>query len=556
LGNGFTQAILYCNAWAQRGVLRRLALVVFGIGGSLWATYLLWPKVEYLPTGNRNLVFGNISLPPGYNFEETELLGKLIERHLLPYASVEPTDQGADSLAYPALADYFISGRMSEIFIGSRAVDPTKAAGVVRLIEDLGGMLPGARVSASQASLFGRGSLGRRIDVEISGPEMDHLLMVGRKVLDQAKPVLGGGQAIAQPALELSNPELQIEPRLLQLESLGMNATSLGYVVNALVDGAYAGDFIREGHKVDLVIKSATEKVGRAEDLMSMPVSTPIGQLVPLAAVADSQLTSGPQVITHRERQRAVTIRVSPPEEMPLQEAVERIEQEIVRPIRGSGELDGGYRITLSGTADKLRSTWDALKWNFLLALLITYLLLAGLFESWMHPLVIITSVPVGMLGGVLGLRLLNQYALVIGERIQNLDVLTMLGFVILIGTVVNNPILIVHQSLNLIRAGLSTKQAILESTASRVRPIFMTTVTTLLGLMPLVLFPGAGSELYRGLGAVVLGGLAFSTVVTLLVVPALFSLSLDVQAFFRKYRSPPMTGQPADTSMAPLVEV
>ena len=168
-----------------------------------------------------------------------------------------------------------------------------------------------------------------------------------------------------------------------------------------------------------------------------------------------------------------------------------------------------------------------------ILALLITYLLMAALFESWIHPLVIILSVPLGAVGGVLGLQLLNVYLMMLGEMPQSLDVLTMLGFVILIGTVVNNPILIVHQALNHMREdGMDPAPAILESVRNRIRPIFMTTMTTLLGLAPLVLFPGAGSELYRGLGAVVLGGLAVSTVFSLVLVPVLFTLMLELQHF------------------------
>ena len=160
-----------------------------------------------------------------------------------------------------------------------------------------------------------------------------------------------------------------------------------------------------------------------------------------------------------------------------------------------------------------------------MLALLITYLLMAALFESWLYPLVIILSVPLGAVGGFAGLRLLNLFLL------QPLDVLTMLGFVILIGTVVNNPILIVHQALVLIREeGMARNAAILESLRSRIRPIFMTTTTTVLGLLPLVLFPGAGSELYRGLGSVVLGGLIVSTLFTLILVPILFSLTLEAR--------------------------
>ena len=187
--------------------------------------------------------------------------------------------------------------------------------------------------------------------------------------------------------------------------------------------------------------------------------------------------------------------------------------------------------INLAGTADKLRDTWLALRFNVLLALLITYLLMAALFESWLYPLVIILRVPLGAVGGILGLRLLNLFLAPPARRCNSWMCLTMLGFVILIGTVVNNPILIVHQSLNHMREdGMGHREAILESVRTRIRPIFMTTITTVLGLLPLVLFPGAGSELYRGLGSVVLGGLLVSTLFTLLLVPTLFSLMMDAK--------------------------
>ena len=206
-------------------------------------------------------------------------------------------------------------------------------------------------------------------------------------------------------------------------------------------------------------------------------------------------MSSGPEQVNHRERQRAVTIEISPPEDVPLEEALDRIDSQIITPLRNSGQLDGGYRITLAGTADKLRDTWLALRFNVLLALLITYLLMAALFESWSYPFVIIMSVPLGAVGGIFGLRALGLYLQMQHRPPQPLDVLTMLGFVILIGTVVNNAILIVHQALNLMRdEGYRPEDAILESVRTRVRPIMMTTATTVLGLCPLVLVPGTGS--------------------------------------------------------------
>jgi len=205
---------------------------------------------------------------------------------------------------------------------------------------------------------------------------------------------------------------------------------------------------------------------------------------------------------------------------------METIDGEILQPMRDAGQLGGLYRVEMTGTAQKLSQTLQALRWNLLLVLTITFLLLAALFEDFLYPLVIMFSVPMAALGGFLGLATVNLFTY------QAMDVLTMLGFVILIGTVVNNAILIVHQSLNHIRdEGMAHREAIREAVRNRMRPIFMSVSTSTLGMLPLVLFPGAGSELYRGLGSVVVGGLLVSTVFTLFLVPSLFSLTLDLRA-------------------------
>jgi HAE1 family hydrophobic/amphiphilic exporter-1 len=205
---------------------------------------------------------------------------------------------------------------------------------------------------------------------------------------------------------------------------------------------------------------------------------------------------------------------------------MQTLENKVIAPLKNSGEIGGLYNINLAGTADDLVVTRKALQWNFVLALVITYLLMAALFASFLYPLVIMFSVPLAAAGGFAGLWLVSTFI-----EYQSLDVLTMLGFIILIGTVVNNAILIVHQSLNHMRhEGMERRKAIREAVRNRIRPIFMSTTTSVFGMLPLVLFRGAGSELYRGLGSVVVGGLALSTIFTLFLIPALFSLVLDAR--------------------------
>ncbi|MBM4012396.1 MAG: efflux RND transporter permease subunit [Planctomycetes bacterium] len=516
---------LLASGW--REALASLALVLAAAA----ATWLLMPKVEYLPEGNRNLVFGILLPPPGYNIEELLRMGDLVEQRLIPYWDVDPGTPEAEALDAPILADCFFVARGKSVFIGLRSLDPLQAGRLVPLVRRIAAELPGTFAVAKQSSLFESGiGSGRTVDIEITGPDLARLVQLGVRVMGKLAEATPGSQNLPKPSLDLSSPEIQLLPRFEQAADMRLDARQLGYLVDCLVDGGYATDYFLDNDRIDLVIKGDDRFVQRTQDLRSLPVVTPGGQLVPLEAVAEiREFSSGPEQILHRERERAISVQVSPPTRMPLEEAQERIERIVVKPLEDSGALDGGYRITLGGTTDKLVATWKSLWFNLVIAGVITYLLMAALFESWLYPAVVIASVPVGSVGGLLGLWLLNA----VGARFgifQPLDVLTMLGFVILIGTVVNNPILIVERALQLVRAGATdATEAILEAVRSRVRPIFMTTLTTVLGLLPLVLVPGAGSELYRGLGAVLLGGMLVSTLVTLVLVPALLGLCFRI---------------------------
>ena len=298
-----------------------------------------------------------------------------------------------------------------------------------------------------------------------------------------------------------------------------------------MLDGIKVGEVRRFGNKVDLTLMGRPNTINRIQDFNNLQLNTQLGDTVTLSSVASVNLVAGPTQINHVERLRAITIRVLPPETTALESAMDTIRNQVVEPLAKAGELKRPYEITLSGTADDLLRTRKALQWNFLLAIIITFLLMASLFESFLYPFVIMFSVPLAAAGGFLGLRLVNEFI-----SFQALDILTMLGFVILIGVVVNNAILIVHQALNFMRTqNLEPREAISESVRTRIRPIFMSALTSVMGMLPLVLFPGAGSELYRGLGSVVIGGLVVSTVFTLLLVPALLSLVMDFRGLLNR---------------------
>ncbi|NJL28365.1 MAG: efflux RND transporter permease subunit [Thermoanaerobaculia bacterium] len=410
--------------------------------------------------------------------------------------------------------------------VAARANDEMRVRELVPLFQEASTELPGTLALINQFSLFQRGlDQGRTIELNLTGPDLERLLGLGKEIFERAGAELPGVQLWALPALDLGNPELQLVPNRRRAAELGLSNRELGLGVSALVDGVKASEYRFQGRKIDLRVMAEPGEVHRTHLLEQMPIATPGGQLVTLGAVADFELTAGPTEIRRVERERAVTIQITPPDTVPLQIAMETIERAVLKPLQERGDLGGLYRAHLAGSADKLTQTGRALLFNLVLAILITYLLMAALFEDFLYPLVIMVSVPLAAFGGFLGLAVLNLFTY------QALDVLTMLGFIILVGTVVNNAILIVHQTLNHVRDdGLEAQAAIREAVSNRVRPIFMSVLTSVFGMLPLVLFPGAGSELYRGLGSVVVGGLLVSTVFTLFLVPALLSLVLEMR--------------------------
>ena len=524
----------------------RIGIVVLLVGASLVAAWGLLPKAEYLPTGNRNLVFGILLPPPGYNLDELIEVGQQIEGALQPRWEAKPETPEAEALDNLLVPHMFYVAFGRSAFMGARSEDPNRVRELIPLIQGPVFSIPGMIAIVQQSGLFSGFGGGRAIDIEIMGPDLERLIGLAGQVFGQVRQVVPGAQARPIPSLDLGNPEVRVIPNRVYASEVGMTAREIGIAVNAMMDGALVDGYQFEGEEIDLTLRGDDDWF-RTQDIGQLPLFTSGGRLVPLNSVADIVVTSGPEQINHIERFRAITIRVVPPEEMPLETALENIQSQIVDPLRQSGQLSPPYDLALSGTADDLRKTREALQWNFLLAVVITYLLMASLFESFLYPVVILLSVPPAMAGGILGLASVN--ALI---SLQPLDVLTMLGFVILIGVVVNAAILIVHQTLNILERepGLERREAIRRSVASRVRPIFMSTITSALGMLPLVLFPGAGSELYRGLGSVVIGGLVVSTVFTLFLVPTFLSLAMDAKAWFEDRRRPRPGASPMVTGL------
>jgi len=523
LANRFVSAVL----GYVRLVLRRKAVAL----GSVFlittlagvATWLLLPKLDYLPTGSRNLIIGYVSPPPGYNLATNTEIASRLEAATQPLWASE--NDGAAELAdgTPTMKDFYFVALPSRSLVIARATDPDRVKDLIPLMQRPVFSEPGTFGFFRNASVFGRGIGGSRaIDFDISGPDLEELSNVAVRaagLLGQVLPREDGHQMRPQPDLTLGAPEVRVHPNRSRLADARVSATELGQTIDAYNDGLRVVEVTVDGRRMDLVLRGPAENILETQGINFLPVVTGDGMILPASELADIEVTTGPTAIRHAERVRTITLQISPREDMPLEEAMDLLREDIIAALQAEG-VPPEIRFSLRGSASELQKTWDHMSMDLVLAVVIVFLVMAVLFESFVYPLVILLSVPLAAAGGVGGLALLNTFTL------QNLDMLTLLGFVILIGIVVNNAILLVHQSLYHVRSeGMAVSEGILEATQNRVRPIFMSTLTSVCGMLPLVLFPGAGSELYRGLGSVVLGGLALSAVLTLLIVPPLMAV-------------------------------
>ena len=524
----FARGVASFVYWICGRVSTRLMIVALLVSASVGMVWFLAPQADYLPEGNRNMILGIIIPPPGYSMEEYESMGRLVEREVKKYWEAN-SDESLDG---PLIENLFFVAFGQRVFMGASTKDPLRSKELIPILKRVLRKIPGMITVVKQTSLFARATgAGRSIDVDVSGPDLPGLMALAQRVFGKVLAEIPGAQLRPIPSLDLGNPEMRIIPDRDRAAMVGLTAQEIGVNVDALLDGFKVGEVRRFGSNIDLTLMGRENTITGTGDFETLQLNTPLGNRITLGSVADIQLVAGPAQINHIERLRSVTIQVIPPKTMPLAGAMKTISTKVIAPLAKSGQLKEPYMINLSGTADDLTQTRRALQGNFILALIITFMLLAALFESFLYPLVIMFSVPLAAAGGFLGLDLMNRF---IG--FQPLDVLTMLGFVILIGVVVNNAILIVHQALNFMReSDLDPREAIRQSVRTRIRPIFMSAFTSVVGMLPLILFPGAGSELYRGLGSVIVGGLIVSTVFTLLLVPSLFSLVMDARMAFRR---------------------
>lgn len=485
----------------QRAVAWCLGLLV----ASAVTLLLLLPRPDFLPEAKWEGIFVAMMTPPGANYSVIEdEIAATIMRRLEPHLTGEKL---------PKIRDYNLSASAGGNVLFVYPEDPTKAPEMIKVLNtEVLANLPETLAYAQQASLLNVsvGSSNRAIRLNFNGALDDASRLVIERTIGLLQDRLPNTVVQPVPSIYDAKPELQVTPLDHQLAQAGVDRTTVAQNIRAYTNGLWVGEMFDGFNRRDIIVEAQPWKTPEA--LEATPIYTPGAGVQTVGQLASIERVTGPVRIQRLNGNRTLTLLIRLPATITIDEAVE-VTRTVMAEVEP--ELSPGVFMTLAGGADDLADTIKSMADNFIYAVFILFLIMTALFRSAKDSVLVLTTIPIAIAGGVLGLQLLNAFTF------QALDLLTMIGFVILLGLMVNNAILLIDQTRNAQREGMDIQAAIHYAIASRVRPVYMSSLTSVVGMLPLVVVPGVGSEIYRGLAMVIVGGMLVSTLFMLIYIPA-----------------------------------
>lgn len=474
----------------------------------LMAWWLL-PPLDYLPPVKRAAIDAFFDFPPGMSPEAVnrELLPTLLQR-MKPYM---------DGRAEPRLKNWYILTWPGGGTIGARVIEEERIGELEKLVRDkITAGLPDTRVFTVEGDLFGGiGGSARSVGIHLQSEDtaaLNRVALEGRKLLEQVFP---GAAVQSFPNPEDVALELHAVPDDRRIAEVGWDRATLGTVVRTVGEGAWLGEYFDGKSRLPIVLRSTEGTT--PEELSNAPLMTPSGLVVRLGDLVQLSTTLGPPAIRRLNHRRTVTLTIDPPATLSLEKVLTTIATKVLPQLRAHLPPDGSMR--LAGSADSLSETLSTMSRVFALALIVLLLLMTVLFRSLRDSVIVLLTVPLALVGGVLGLRLLDLV------RFQALDLLSMIGFVMMIGVIINHAILLVAAVRSVEREGATLEEGIRVGLQQRLRAILASTLTGALGALPMAVNPGPGSVIYRGLAAVNIGGVVVSLAFSLVLIPALMRL-------------------------------
>ena len=496
--------------------LRHRVLVLVGAAGVFLASLLLVPHIgkEFVPAQDEAQFNVQVETPLGSSVELTRRVMRDIESRLrdLPHVTNFYTTIGAGEEQRANVATLLVQLTAKD----SRQLGQQEL--MVRARERLLGLSHLKTSVELIPRVSGGGFRAAPIQYNLRGNDLGELERLSARFIE----ALGRTDGIVDvnSTYDASKPEVAVHPDRDRAADLGVHFQSLGETVQTLIGGRAVSTFEERGERHDVRLRLEASARDRSDSILSLPVRTSSGKLVELRNLAEVEETTGPVQIDRQDRERQITILANVESSKPLGEAIsdiQRIEAEI--------GLPEGVSSAFTGFADLMEESFASITFSIMLAIVLIYMILASQFESFVHPFTILLSVPFSI-GGALGALALTS---------RTLNIFSMIGMIMLMGLVTKNAILLVDYTNRLRSEGMDRQQAVLTAGPVRLRPILMTAFSTIAGMFPIALGLGAGAETRAPMGTCVIGGLVTSTLLTLVVIPVMYTVMDDLAIWLKR---------------------
>jgi HAE1 family hydrophobic/amphiphilic exporter-1 len=482
--------------------------------------------MEFLPATDEGMISIDIRLPLGASLDKVDALSTEVEEAIFDLPEIESMAANVGAGGFMMGSGMGGTSNSSNISLmlyplSERDRSTSEVAEDIRTrVRDI----PGAEISVSETSNMGMISSGTPISISIKGPEFDVLGTISNDFKEMIQLVSGTREV--STSVSDAVPLVQVAVNKEQAAAYGLTTAQVATGVRSSSSGTTVSRFKQGGDEISIVIKPMEDVTESLNTFSQLQIASPTGGNIPLSQIADITIEKGPTAINRDNQERVVTV---------TSQIIDRDLNSIVQDIEArfqSYDMPEGYSYTIGGENEEMIDAFTQLALALGLAIILIYMVMAAQFESLIYPFIIMFTIPLAFSGGALGLFFTGR----------SLGVTALIGIIILAGIVVNNGIVLIDYINVLRREGMDRKEAILKAGPVRLRPILMTTLTTILGLIPIALGIGEGAELMAPLGSVVIGGLTLSTVLTLVLVPAIYTLfddwSIDLKQRFSKRTS------------------
>jgi HAE1 family hydrophobic/amphiphilic exporter-1 len=482
--------------------------VILLLAGSIALVPLKVVETEFMPTADQGKLVVDIDLGAGAGYPQSDAKVKIVEAQLLKIPEVE------DSFA---TIGGVTSASTSEIIVKLRDKSQRRRsqAQVARELREWGRGLPGVLFSVTEPGIISRTSIegAKPLIINVTGPSRDVLRDLARRVEDVVRSV--PGTADVDNTMRAGQTEVSVHVNRLAASSYGLATSDIALVMRTALAGTNAGVYRHAGDEYDMVVRYRQDQLRRPEALGALRITNPAGQQIALSQVASFSRTDSARQILRRDRQNVATISANT-----AGRPLGALTADIKARMAGV-PIPFGYEVGYTGDQQNMSSSFGSLTWALGASLLLVFMILVVLYESFLTPLIRMLSIPCGIIGAFAALA-------VTGKAI---NIISFIGLIMLDGLIAKNGTLLIDYTHTLTRRGMPLREALVEAGITRLRPILMTSATMIVGMLPLALSLGASSEIRSGMAVVLIGGLLTSTLLTPILLPVVYTLIDDLRS-------------------------